>query len=383
MPTKYDVFAKIIEKAPCSPKDLFFKVPIYNHLRELEKKELIKKEKNILTPIKNEKSKLIFEIINWSLKNGFNYNFWFKKNIIKVVKKLSSSSTKIQHKSITGNQKILEIVNFLSENQFLLLYKKSPKLGTLLNHSIFEVIKTLNNEKFEIQEKYLSFGNISKLILKTKRQIINPFENKIFEFLAGSAQLEGSTITIGETVSLLRNNIYPARPVEDIQMVKNLNLAFEYALENLNGNLTVEKIKEMNKICLFSLHRGGGILKKSQNKIQGNPSFKTASPKETPLKLIKFCEEFNKISSRKEALSKLGFIHNEFQYIHPFTDGNSRTTRIITNWLIMKFNLPLLILKKGAFEKYMNLTKLAKKRNDNSLRDFLLHIIYHEYLMKN
>ena len=32
MPTKYDVFAKVIEKAPCKPKDLKFKTPVYIHI---------------------------------------------------------------------------------------------------------------------------------------------------------------------------------------------------------------------------------------------------------------------------------------------------------------------------------------------------------------
>ena len=49
----------------------------------------------------------------------------------------------------------------------------------------------------------------------------------------------------------------------------------------------------------------------------------------------------------------------------------------------MKFKFPILILKKGAFDKYMSLTKMSKVRNDNELRTFLSHVIYHENLIKN
>jgi len=49
----------------------------------------------------------------------------------------------------------------------------------------------------------------------------------------------------------------------------------------------------------------------------------------------------------------------------------------------MKFKLPILILKKGAFEKYMSLTKMPKNRKDKELKNFLLHVIYHEELIKN
>jgi len=82
-------------------------------------------------------------------------------------------------------------------------------------------------------------------------------------------------------------------------------------------------------------------------------------------------------------VKELGFIHNEFQHIHPFSDGNSRTTRLITNWLLTKFKLPILILKKGAFEKYMLQTKMSKVRSDKDLRSFLLHVIFHEETVNN
>jgi len=206
---------------------------------------------------------------------------------------------------------------------------------------------------------------------------------KLFEFLAGSAQLEGGTVTIGETVEILTKDIYPDKPSQDIQMVKNLNESFGYVLDHLDEDITLEHIKELNKLALFSLHKGAGQFKKSHNKIAGNPNFKTASPGDVVPLLLNFCEKLNSINSRKEALSELGFIHNEFQYIHPFSDGNSRTTRLIINWFLMKFGLPILILKKGAFEKYMSLTKMSKKRSDDELRNFLLHVVYHEELIKN
>ncbi|MEA3414187.1 MAG: Fic family protein [Nanoarchaeota archaeon] len=383
MVTKYDVFARIIENAPCKISSLKFQVPVYNHIKELQKENLVEKNNNLLVPIKSEKSEIIFKIIKWSLKNGFDFNLWFRKNTLEIIKKLSENNLKINSKTLSNNYSNLEIINFLIENQFILLQKKKPKLGTLLNNNIFELLKKYNKKEFKIEENFLNFEEISKLILKGKSQIVNPFENKIFEFLAGSAQLEGSTVTIGETIDLIIKNIYPNKPIEDIQMVKNLNLAFDYMYENYNKELTIEKIKQINEKCLITLHKGGGIFKKNQNKIQGNPNFKVAHPSEVFKKLERFCKIFNQIKSKKEVLEKIGFLHNEFQHIHPFIDGNSRTTRILINWLILKFNLPLIILKKGSFEKYMNLTKLSKKRNDDFLRDFLLHILYHESLIKD
>lgn len=48
---------------------------------------------------------------------------------------------------------------------------------------------------------------------------------------------------------------------------KNLNESMHYVLENINEELDLNKLKEINKICLFSLHKGAGKFKKAQNKI--------------------------------------------------------------------------------------------------------------------
>lgn len=382
MPTKYDVFTKLIENAPCKPKDLKFNKPIYSHINSLVKEGWIKKNSNgLLNPIKSEKTNLAFKIIKWSLKNNVNYNFWFSENLKIILKILPGSIPNINPPKLSSNKKNKEIISFFTENQFLILWKRNPKLGTLLNHSIFDLLREKYKIKSNVLEKYLSYDEISKKILSISKKEVNPFGIKIFEFLAGSAQLEGSTVSVGETVDLILHSVYPDKPNEDIQMVKNLNEAMHYVINNLEKKLTINHIRELNRICLFSLHKGAGEFKKTQNKILGNPNFKTTPPEKVEVELERFCGEFNKIETRKDCLKELGFIHNQHQRIHGFVDGNSRTTRLLANWLLMKFGFPLLIIKTGAFEKYMGLTKLSSRRDDDNLRNFLLHLIYHEELL--
>ncbi len=382
MATKYDVFARIIEKAPCKPKDLEFNKPIYSHINSLIKNKWINKTKEgSLNPIKNKETDLAFKLIKWSLKNNINYNFWFSKNLYIVLKELPKSIPVINSPKLSNNKKTSEIIRFFEENQFLILWKRKPKLGTLLNHSLLKLLQKKYNLNKKIKEKYLSYSKISENLLKISQREINPFGREIFEFLAGSAQLEGGTVSIGETVDLIVNAIYPNKPSEDIQMVKNLNEAMNYVIDNVNDELSLEHLKEINKLCLFSLHKGAGKFKKTQNKILGNPNFKTTPPNKVIEELEKFCKKFNKIKTREECLKQLGFIHNQHQRIHPFVDGNSRTTRLLVNWLLMRLKFPLVIIKIGAFEKYMNLTKLSDKRDDNNLRDFLLHLIFHEEIL--
>ncbi|MBR9702118.1 hypothetical protein GOV13_04320, partial [Candidatus Pacearchaeota archaeon] len=171
MPTKYDVFAKVIEKAPCKPKDLEFKTPIYIHINSLAKLGWIKKsEHGTLIPISNKKTHEVFEIIKWSLKNNINPNIWFSKNFNNILKILQKESPKINPKQLSANARNTAIINFLVKYQFILIYQKSPKLGTLLNHKMLTFLQDYHERKVKINEKYLSPKKIKELILKTKRR---------------------------------------------------------------------------------------------------------------------------------------------------------------------------------------------------------------------
>jgi Fic family protein len=98
--------------------------------------------------------------------------------------------------------------------------------------------------------------------------------------------------------------------------------------------------------------------------------------------MVEYCTFLQSITTKEACAKELGRIHNELQHIHPFTDGNSRTTRMILNWMLLKHKLPLLVLKNGCFEAYMNRTKLAKRRDDEELKRLLQQALYHESIRK-
>jgi hypothetical protein len=380
MPTKYDVFSELIEHAPCTANDLPFKVPIYAHLKALIKDGILKKEKISYIPIKNIKSENIFKIIRYCLNNGLNYNTILSKNIPNIISEMFKSAPILRPASLSGNKENTEIMRYLENNQFILIIKKRPRTGIILKHQLFENIIRLYDLKLE--QETTKYFDLKNEVLQLKTEEINPFDDNIFEFLAGSAQLEGSTITIGETRELILNDIYPEKPEKDIQMVKNLNEALHYVLENLKEEITEDHIKEINKMVLFSTHRNAGKYKTTHNKIHGNPSFKTATPQNVPQLMHLYCEQLQHITTKEQCITQLGYIHNEIQHIHPFSDGNSRTIRTILNWMLLKNKIPLLVIKMGCFDEYMNLTKLGKKRDDEKLTKLFHHLLIHENLIK-
>jgi len=93
--------------------------------------------------------------------------------------------------------------------------------------------------------------------------------------------------------------------------------------------------------------------------------------------LLQKYNEFNtkKKHSLREILDFAAYLHNEFQHIHPFFDGNSRTTRLITFHFLLMNDIPILDIPLGMLEEYVFSTKGAKKRDDKKLSQVLQQII--------
>ena len=378
MPTKYDVFAHIIQEAPIRAHQLPFNTPIYNHLKTLQEEDVIQETNKQYTPKTNQKTTHWFKIIKYCLKNNLDYNLLFSQNTTQVIQEINTTAPQLRPKTLTNNQKNTQILTYLEENQFILLTKKRPRQGILLKHHLLDELLALNNKP---PTKTTQYQDVHKQAQQIHAPPINPYEDKLFAFLAGSAQLEGSTVNIGETRELLLRDIYPDKPKKDIQMVQNLNEATHYILEHLNQEITPQHIQEINQRVLFSLHRNAGKYKRTHNKIQGNPHFTTAHPQKVPQLITEYCKTINQLTNKQELLKGLGHAHNELQHIHPFSDGNSRTTRLVVSWLLLKHHLPLLVIKMGCFDEYMNNTKLARTRDDNKLNQLLTHLLVHEELL--
>jgi len=376
MATKYDVFAAIIENAPCKPKDLGFKSPVYMQVSALQKQGWVRKEKSLLIPVKGRTTQNVFRIIRYCLDHGLDHNVFFTKSLSKVLKYLPQGLPDLRPGPLKGNKETTRVLKYLEENQFILKHSRRPARGRMLKHRLLDWSGEFHG--IEIVCKEIEKPLLTSKIVEYKVEPVNPFEDRVFSFLTGSAQLEGSTITEGDTRELLLRDVYPDKPSKDVQMVKNLNEALKFIIDNKDEEMTPESIREINKLVMFSLHANAGKYKVIQNRIQGNPSFKTARPEEVPGLVKGFCDELVKVEGKEDLLGKLGSIHNQLQRIHPFSDGNSRTTRMVLNWIIIKHNLPILVLKMGSFDEYMSLTKLSSMRDDENLNQLFMELVVHE-----
>ena len=199
------------------------------------------------------------------------------------------------------------------------------------------------------------------------------------EFNYNSNHMEGNTLTYGQTQLLLIKKIISGdAKISDIDEMKAHDVALsqiEDFAKDKEYPLTEQFIKELNKIILVKPYwkeaiTPDGIATQKQI-IIGN--YKTtpnsvrlrdgsiheyASPEETPAKMNDLMNWYKENENIMSAPQLAAEFHYRFVCIHPFDDGNGRVARLLMNYILLKNQYPMVIIKSEDKENY--LTALQK-----------------------
>lgn len=170
-----------------------------------------------------------------------------------------------------------------------------------------------------------------------------------------STAIEGNTISLPETVSIILHNTLPSSngaSVREFYEIDNHRQAFEFMMEMLRQDepLSVALIQKMHSKLTDRLQYDRGQFKKNDNRIVG-AEFKTALPAETPGLMIQLVDNLNYrlevANDDDEKIEAIVDSHIQFERIHPFSDGNGRTGHMIMNYSLLKEKLPPFIVHKS------------------------------------
>ena len=393
MVTKNDVFEivyknqvpiKPIEVARALNKENSEYKNIHRILNELVKENLLLK-KNSEFQIKNsEKTELLYKLIYYCIHNGINYNNILEKNLVQFIYK-ALNKEEFQQKDIDINPKTFKkYVDILDKYGLILISSKKPLKARIFYNTLINNLLIYFNYKNKPERKYSInyLDEIEKELTLYKRlrknneagyqKIVNEFE---INFVQHSLSLEGNPITMPDTIKILKNEIIPKDlKSKDIEEVRNYQTAILKMLKDsqLKKLLTKESILEYHKLAMNHEPNIAGQIRENPVHIKGNSNFKVAKVSEIESKLKELLDKYNKFldkkkNSIKEIIDFSSYFHNEFQFIHPFEDGNSRTTRLITFHLLHTKGIPMLDIPFGLLDEYLSYTKGSEKREDKKL----------------
>ena len=198
-----------------------------------------------------------------------------------------------------------------------------------------------------------------------------------------SAGIEGNTISLPATVSIILNGILPVSggaTVREFYEIENHKIAFSNLLDHLENNdkLSVAIIKEIHADLTDRLQYDKGQFKKKENMIIG-AEFQTATPGETPFLIQQLVDKLEygleNAATEEEQLESILDTHIQLEGIHPFSDGNGRTGRMILNYSLLQQGFPPLIIEKETKATYI---ELLAKQDLNGFMSFAQEILAKE-----
>lgn len=214
-----------------------------------------------------------------------------------------------------------------------------------------------------------------------------------------SNNLEGNSLTYGETKALLLFNITAqGKPLNDHFEITGHNEAINWVIEVVNGDrpLTENFIRELHTLLLKESYEVDavtpdgqptkkrikvGSYKSSPNHVKTKTGeiFYFATPEETPAKMTDLMTWYNEKIQETELNPILlaAEFHYRFIRIHPFDDGNGRTARILMNFILMKFGYPPVIIKTEDKANYFSTLQLADAGDLQAFIDYIAKNLIH------
>lgn len=197
-------------------------------------------------------------------------------------------------------------------------------------------------------------------LIDTKAQFVNKNKHVItqaglnnyqtafeIEYTHNSTAIEGNTLTLMETKLLLEDKYsIGGKHLREIYEVVNHDKAFKYVEYKIEKGLPLDEkiIKDIHALLMENI-MVGGIYRNVDVYISGA---KHTPP--TPNEMYRQIKDFYVDLQGKHHLNSIelaAWTHAEFVKIHPFIDGNGRTSRLIMNYqLMLNGYLPVSIPKE-------------------------------------
>ena len=261
--------------------------------------------------------------------------------------------SKIFYKKPTEYESIYD-ARFNSEASIKLPIKIHENVGFIFNTNeitklLVKIYKTIN--KINLLRTHLPNIAINSYIIKSLKDEI-ALTNEIEGVRSTRKEIEDAIDSIKNDKSarfkglvdkyfkLISNEIIPLNNCEDIRTIYDALVLPEIEKENLPDGILFRK-EPVQVVSATQKEKHRGIM-----------------PESKIIESLDLCLDFLK-NDDIDSLTKISAFHYLFGYIHPFYDGNGRTSRFISSYLI-KNELDVLLALKLSYTVKNNINKYYK-----------------------
>jgi Fic family protein len=173
-------------------------------------------------------------------------------------------------------------------------------------------------------------------------------------FAHNSTAIEGNTLSLMETKLLLEDKLSVGnKELREIYEVVNHNKAYGYVRRCISEEKTLDEniVKDIHALLMENI-MVGGVYRDVEVRIAG-AQHSPPLPHEAYLQIKHFFMDLPGKASLLNPIELAAWTHAEFVRMHPFVDGNGRTSRLIMNYqLLSEGFLPVSIAKEDRLSYF-------------------------------
>ncbi|MHB1830470.1 MAG: Fic family protein [Candidatus Micrarchaeaceae archaeon] len=191
--------------------------------------------------------------------------------------------------------------------------------------------------------------------------------------------IEGNRLTLRQTALILSDKIAPGGSLtSDVIEALNSVDAWDFVKPYKRRLNKLYVCKVQYEVTKNTSCRIQGNYRDSEVRIMGS---KHVPPKAdaVPKLLDGLFKEFYSERKTLHPIELAALLHNKFVNIHPFTDGNGRTARLLMNWILIRNRFPPVIIEVTNKEQYYDAIEAADAGNHKPFAIFLANQLLFQY----
>ena len=261
-------------------------------------------------------------------------------------------------------------------------YAYAEDVINIVNDAIAGYQKLLNKSTKQVLPKPLMKVLSEIDVLKQKTDALKPL-NKIqlhklndyffTDYTYESNKIEGNTLTLQETAMVIKEGVtIGGKSVREHLEAINHKEAIDFVNDLSNNKITLNErsIKELHYLVLKGIHNAeAGNYRNTDVRISGSkhhpPSFF-----DVPLKMETLITYYNLHQSSLHPVILAADMHQILVGIHPFIDGNGRTSRLLMNLILLKNGYYIANIKGSLASRMKYYDALEKAHVKGQTNDF-------------
>lgn len=219
------------------------------------------------------------------------------------------------------------------------------------------------NKLDQLKQKLDAFRPLPREVVDNLR------EDLVLRWTYNSNAIEGNTLTLKETKVVLEGITIGGKTMREHFEAVNHREAIFYVEELVEKKelLFERDIKSIHQLILKNIDdKNAGVYRSINVRISGADHVPPDFLK-LPEKMSQFIRWYAEKGLLLHPVERAARVHADFVKIHPFVDGNGRTSRLIMNLELMKAGFPPIVLPVEKRLEYYEALDAAHAKDDYEL----------------